>query len=112
MPVCIWFLSVRFTVKLSVSSKYFGSQPIIIDNRLGMFIVTRVGYDYCCDLFSHYNVIPHPYLGDTGDFTKSSTKFSSTGAKRLVKTLLCPHLYRESIFVFLPSKALGVEQGL
>ena len=32
--------------------------------------------------------------GNTGDLTKSSVKFPSTGAKELVQTPLCPHLNR------------------
>ena len=40
--------------------------------------------------------MPHPRVGwrNTGNLTKSSVKFSTTGAKKLVKIPLCSHLDR------------------
>ena len=54
---------------------------------------------FTCCAYATINVMLHPPLPwvgcrNTGYLTKSSVKFPSTGAKKLVKTSLCPHLDR------------------
>ena len=57
-----------------------------------------IAFIVLCTYKCHAQPPPPKGWGNTGELTKSSVKFPSTGAKKLVRIPLCPHLesfYRE-----------------